>query len=228
MPNPPATSSAPRAIGLVHATMVAVGPMVEAFRQHAPHVSLLHFVDEGLLPLVNREGLNAHTTGEMDRLVARAVASGAAGVLLTCSAYSPAVPAIQARYSIPIVSVDEAMLRTALAAGSRIGVVATVEPAGPTTAALLKDYAAESGRQVEIEVRITTAAFAALKAGDGARHDALVREQITELLPRCDAIVLAQISMARALTGVPTYPKPVFTSPETSIGALLSRLSPSA
>ena len=41
-------------IGLVHATLAAVQPMVAAFRRYAPDVAVLHFLDEGLLPLVVR------------------------------------------------------------------------------------------------------------------------------------------------------------------------------
>jgi len=198
--------------------------MVAAFREHAPAVNLLHFLDEGLLPLVNREGLTARAVGELERLVVRAADSGVDGILLTCSAYSPVVPSLQTRCSVPILSADDAMLHAALAIGPRLGVVATVEAAGPTTAALLRDLAAGSGQIPAVEVRVVPAAFAALKAGDGALHDRLVREQIIELLPFCDAIVLAQISMARALTGAPAYAKPVLTSPEVSIRALLARL----
>lgn len=211
-------------VGLVHATLAAVQPMIAAFRVHAPQVKLLNFVDEGLLPLAEREGLTAAAVAEIERLVSRAAASGADGVLLTCSAYSPCVPQIQSRCAAPVVSVDEAMLRGALTCGRRIGIVATVAAAGPTTAQLLRDYAAEAGRAVEIHVRVVPEAFAALKRDDGARHDLLVREQIADLVPDCDAIVLAQISMARALDGAPTYAKPVLTSPESSIRAILSRL----
>ena len=198
--------------------------MVAAFREHAPAANLLHFLDEGLLPLVNREGLTPHAISELERLIVRAADSGVDGILLTCSAYSPVVPSLQMRCSVPILSADDAMLRAALAIGPQLGVVATVEAAGPTTAALLRDLAAESGQTPTVEVRMVPAAFAALKAGDGALHDRLVREQIIELLPLCDVVVLAQISMARALTGAPAYAKPVLTSPEVSIGALLSRL----
>ena len=223
MPSP-ALPFAVLKIGLIHATLVAVQPMVTAFRERAPAVTLLHFLDEGLLPLVNREGLTPHAIGELERLVERAVASDVAGILLTCSAYSPVVPAIQARCPVPILSADDAMLRAALALGSRLGVIATVEAAGPTTAALLKELAAETGQPLTLDVRVVPAAFAALKAGDGPGHDRLVREQITALLPLCDAVILAQISMARALTGAPVFAKPVLTSPETSIAALLARL----
>jgi Asp/Glu/hydantoin racemase len=212
-------------IALVHATVAAIQPMVAAFRQHASDATLLHFVDEGLLPLVNRDGLTPSTVAELQRLIERAVASGADGVLLTCSAYSPAVPAMQKRFSVPVVGVDEAMLRNAVELGSSIGVVATVEAAGPTTANLLRQYAAESGRAVDVSVRVAPEAFSALRNDDLERHDALVREQISALLPTCDVVVLAQISMARALSGAATFGKPVLTSPEASIRAVRARLA---
>ncbi len=211
-------------IGLVHATLAAVQPMIAAFRVYAPDVRLVNFVDEGLLPMAERDGLTPAAVAELERLVARAAASGADGVLLTCSAYSPCVPSIQTRFAVPVVSVDEAMLRAAVACGRRIGIVATVAAAGPTTAQLLRDYAAEGGSEIETEVRVVPEAFAALKREDGARHDRLVREQIADLVPHCDAIVLAQISMARAVDGAPAFAKPVLTSPASSIRAILSRL----
>lgn len=213
-----------RRIGLVHATLAAVQPVVRAFRAQAPDTALLHFVDEGLLPMVEREGLTKDAVAELERLVARAVDSNVQGVLLTCSAYSPAAPAIQRRFSLPIVSVDEAMLHCALQHGSRIGVVATVAKAGPTTAALLREYAARATRDITVSVAIAPEAFAALQRGDGATHDRLVREHIETLLPTCDVIVLAQISMARALENAPAYAKPVLTSVEPGVRAILSRV----
>jgi Asp/Glu/hydantoin racemase len=212
-------------VGLVHATLAAVQPMVETFRKHAPQAALMHFLDEGLLPLVNRTGLNEESIGEMRRLIARAVASGAEGVLLSCSAYSPCVPELRAAVPVPVVSVDETMLRQAIALGRRIGVVATVPAAGPTTARLLEQFAAETGLQIDVRVRVTPEAFTALNCGEGARHDALVRAEIEALVPECEVVVLAQISMARAIEGVSGWAKPVLTSPETSIRALLAELS---
>jgi len=212
-------------IGLVHATLAPVEPMVAAFRTQAPHVTVMHFMDEGLLPLAESEGLTAAALAAIGHLVRRAEDSGAEAVLLTCSAYSPAVPELQRGARVPIVSADEAMLRGALGYGTRIGIVATVAAAGPTTAALLQNLAAESGRKIFTEVAVVIEAFAALKAGNGERHDALVREQIAALVPRVDAVVLAQISMARATVGVPAWSKPVLTSPEASVRAVLARLN---
>jgi hypothetical protein len=75
-----------------------------------------------------------------------------------------------------------------------------------------------------VQVRVSPEAFAALNRGAWARHDALVRAEIEALLPESDVIVLAQISMARAVEGVRGWEKPVLTSAETSIRALLAAL----
>ncbi|MGH8021403.1 MAG: aspartate/glutamate racemase family protein [Opitutaceae bacterium] len=211
-------------IGLVHATLAAVQPAIFAFRTHAPDAVLVHFLDEGLLPMVEREGLTPRAVAELERLVTRAFDSGVEGVLLTCSAYSPAAPAIQKRFSLPVVSIDEAMLRRALEHGSRIGVVATVARAAPATAALLRNYAAGISRNVTVLESVAPEAFAALQQGDGAAHDRLIRDYIAALLPACDVIVLAQISMARALDGAPIYHKPVLASVDTGVRATLARL----
>jgi Asp/Glu/hydantoin racemase len=212
-------------IGLIHATLAAVQPMVAAFKQHAPGAVLMHFVDEGLLPQVNREGLSAGAKEELDRLVSRAFACGVDGVLLTCSAYSPCLAAVRQRLGAPVVSADEVMLRSALEHGSRIGVVATVAAAAPTTGKLLRDYAAERGRLVHVESRVVTDAFAALQAEQPDRHEQLVREQIVALLQTCDAVVLAQISMARAIVGLAAFEKPVLTSPQAAVHAIISEIS---
>lgn len=214
-------------IGFVHATLAPVEAMTAAARRHAPHATVLHFMDEGLLPMAERDGLTPAALDAIGHLVARAEASGASGVLLTCSAYSPAVPELQRRVRVPVLSADEAMLRGALSQGRRIGVVATVATAGPTTVKLLHEYAAEGGHEIETELAVVIDAFAALKSGDGAKHDALVRTQIERLLPQVDVVVLAQISAARAAAGA-TFAKPVLTSPEASLRALLARLEVAA
>lgn len=214
-------------LAFVHATLAPVEAMAAAARRIVPQATVRHFLDEGLLPLAEREGLTPAALDAIGHLVARAEASGAQGVLLTCSAYSPAVTELQRRVRVPVLSADEAMLREALGRGRRLGVVATVAAAGPTTVRMLQDYAAESGRAVETELAVVTEAFAALQRGEGAQHDALVREQIERVLPGVDAVVLAQISMARAAAGA-SFAKPVLTSPESSLRALLARMGAAA
>ncbi len=55
--------------------------------------------------------------------------------------------------------------------------------------ALLHRAAAEDGRQVSVEAALAEGAFAALTAGDRARHDRLVRELAGDLSGRVDVLV---------------------------------------
>jgi len=53
-------------------------------------------------------------------------------------------------------------------------------------------------------------------AGDGATHDRIVGEGLTEGMKGVDAIVLAQASMARVVAALPegAVSAPVYSSPE--------------
>src|SRR5690606_3605132 len=110
--------------------------------------------------------------------------------------------------------------------GSRIGVIATVEAAGPTTLELLNQAAAAADRTVTTQLALIPEAFAALRAGDVAQHDRLIADQAAALAPTNDVLVLAQISMARAAPALANLPVPVLTSPAAGIDALLARLTP--
>jgi hypothetical protein len=56
---------------------------------------------------------------------------------------------------------------------------------------------------VEIVEQLCDGAYAALRAGDRDRHDALVRAGYEALRGRVDVVVLAQASMARILDALP-------------------------
>ncbi|MDR3561589.1 MAG: aspartate/glutamate racemase family protein [Negativicutes bacterium] len=212
-------------IGLIHATLNAVQPMVAAFGQYEPGVTLLHFLDEGLLMAVNEQGgVTPPTLRRLLSLLSRAEESGVDGILLTCSAFSPNVPSIGPLFSIPVVSVDRAMLEQAVTMGSRIGVIATVATAGPATARQLEEIAAARGKQVAVETVVSTDAFSQLQAGNVIDHDVLLQEAAEGLLGKVDVIVLAQISMARAASRLDRIDIPVLTSPRSSIEAIMGRL----
>ena len=213
-------------IGLVHATMNSVAPMVEAFKQHYPEVELVHLMDEGLLLAVNEQGgITSAILRRFEDLVEKAVHSNTDGVLLSCSVFTPYVPEIQKKHAIPVLSVDAAMLESALEMGERIGVVATVATAGPTTKGLLEQMAEERGKSVQVELEVVTEAFDALKSGDLDKHNQLIRDRARKLAEKqVDVLVLAQISMARAVPLVEELGKPVLTSPLTSTSSIMNRI----
>src|SRR3954454_21321199 len=117
-------------VGLVHAVIPAIEPLRAAFGQLAPDVKLVNILDEGLVTEIERRGsLTPGLVRRLSRLVALAEEAGAELVLLTCTAYSPVADDVQKQSDIPVLKIDELMVRDALSRASKIGVVATV-PAG--------------------------------------------------------------------------------------------------
>lgn len=211
-------------IGLVFATRNAIQPALEAFAQYAPEASTQLFVDEGLLPAVTKaKGVTAPIMRRFASLVARAEESDVDGILFSCSVFSPCLSMLKPLYTVPLMSVDSAMLEEAAAMGGRIGVVATVEQAETLTVEQLKEQARIQGTKVLVSSTAVPEAFACL-AVKPEEHDALILAAAEKLLPQCDAFVLAQISMARAAKTVATLGKPVFTSLESSVRAMMREI----
>ncbi len=110
------------------------------------------------------------------------------------------------------------MAREAVAFGQPVAVVATERTTiGPTTS-LLEQQAPALGKKVEMEAILCEGALSLLRRGQPILHDARVPECLERHgTPNADAIVLAQVSLARvqsqveALTG-----KRVFSSPSTA------------
>lgn len=210
-------------IGLIHTTMNSMQPILEAFHEHAPAVKVLNFLDEGLI-----EDLNKHNTitHEMIRrligLLDAAEKSGVDGILLACSAFSPYVDDIKKLFAVPVLSADIAMLEQAVQMADRIGLIATVEAAGPITAQLLENIAIQQKKAIHVNTAVITEAFAALQSGNLARHNQLIQQKIVELASHCNVVVLAQMSMTRALKNFSQPAIPVLTSPEISVKAMLA------
>ncbi|WP_409304721.1 aspartate/glutamate racemase family protein [Peribacillus sp. SCS-155] len=213
-------------IGLIHATMNSVQPILDAFSVHAPHVTLLNFMDESLIFELNETGIISKAMiRRLMNLVETAEESGVDGILFTCSSFTPCVPQISELFNIPMLSADYSMLEKAVEMAECIGVIATVEAAGPTTTKLLKEAAKERGKQVNIQTRVIPEAFQALQNGNRVRHDQLIHGTISELSSDCDVIILAQFSMARALETLEARTKPILTSPEISVKSIVAKVS---
>jgi len=114
-------------VGLIHAVIPAMPPMRDAFARLLPDVRVLNLLDEALLKEAERlGGIGPSLVRRMTGLVALHEAAGAELVLFTCNAYSPYADQVQAQAGIPVLTIDQALLDKALAAGKRLGVLATV------------------------------------------------------------------------------------------------------
>lgn len=172
-------------------------------RERLPGSRIISIVDDSVVATIEREG-GRMSEAVKERVVAyvrNAERSGADAALVTCSSISEAVDAARTAVRIPVFKIDEPMMVKALACGERIGVIATLATTLAPTARLLERKAEELGKEATVEARLVEGAFSALSEGRGDEHDALVREAIRRLEAECDAVILAQASMARAVEG---------------------------
>lgn len=145
--------------------------------------------------------------------LANAELTGADLIVVTCSTLTPAVAELRRGMRPPVLAIDDELCRQAAAHGPRIAVLATARSTLEPTTAKLREEAAAAGLTVEIRIILREEALAALKAGDGGRHDAILKEAAQEI-GEVDVVVLAQASMARAEEIVAAAcGKPVLSSP---------------
>ena len=214
-------------VGLIHATLNSVNPILEAFATNFPEIETFNFMDEGLLKALDKEGeITPALVERFASLLGRAVETEVDGILLSCSAYSPTITEMRKRFpQLPIENVDDAMIEQAVKLGSKIGVVATVATAGPTTEKAVLEKAAALGKEVEVLVEVNTEAFTALSKKDYETHDSYIASSVNKLLNnKVDVIILAQLSMARAKTALKDVEIPILTSPEISSNKIVSEL----
>jgi aspartate/glutamate racemase len=173
-------------------------PLRREFAVQLPDVLLTSIVDDSLIR-------DARAAGRVTPAVARRLVQyfsiaremGADVILNTCSSVGEVVPAARALFDVPIVRIDEPMVRQAVSSARRIGVLATIATTLGPTVRFLRAAADGRGGGVEIVEDLAPGAYEALVAGRGDEHDRLLVEAAFRLRDRSELIVLAQGSMAR-------------------------------
>lgn len=212
-------------IGLIHTTVNSIQPINEAFHETAPEVKVLNFLDEGLMEEINKNtGITPAMVRRLLALLDNAEKAGVNGILLACSAFSPYAEDLRKLMAVPVLSADIAMLEKAVQMGEKIGVIATLGAAGPTTEGLLKKIADQQQKKIAINTQVLTEAFTALKQGNADLHNKMIQQKVTELAAESDVVLLAQMSMTRAIKSLGPVRVPLLTSPEISVKAILAEI----
>ena len=202
-------------IALIHALRHSPPPIEAAFARLWPEATLMNLLDDSLSADLSRDGrITDAMTGRFLSLASYARATGADGILFTCSAFGPCIEAVQGALSpLPVLKPNEAMIEEAMAIGGRIGLLASF---GPT----LQSMPPEFPGSLTVTPKLAEGALAALDRGDGAEHDRLAALAASDLAG-CDAIALAQFSLARAASAVAEMTgKPVLTTPDSAVRKL--------
>lgn len=202
-------------IACIHTVYSVIESFTQQLREGIPGDLLIHSLyDDFLATDPARTGKFSAVNHQRLRLDMEAQAlTGADIIVVSCSTLSPSVRLLRGEFNIPVVAIDDAMVEEAVRMGTRIGLLATANSTVEPSASALRAAAAAQGKEISLQILCNEDAIRALKAGDCARHDTLVLE-MADRLQRCDAVVLAQASMAHmeaavaARTGRPALSSP--------------------
>jgi Asp/Glu/hydantoin racemase len=219
-------STRPRIV-LLHATPIAIGPIQTAFAKHWPDVETVNLLDDGLT--IDR----AKETTLSEQLIERFVAfgkygyrTGADGILVTCSAFGPAIDRLAAVLPIPVIKPNEAMFRAALKVGDRIGMLATFGPSIDTMEAEFSAFVGEKNSKAKLTTILVDGAIDQLRKGHADTHTRLLAEDVHRL-DGMDAIMLAHFSTSIAATAVQTQTKSqVLAAPDLAVQYMRELVEP--
>jgi hypothetical protein len=216
-------------IALIHATALAVEPIGAAFERHWPQAQRMNLLDDSLSVDLARAGsLEPPMVQRFVDLARYARRTGCNGILFTCSAFGPAIEAAALSVDVPTFKPNEAMFDEALERcrhRGKLGLVATFEPSLAPMAAELMDKARQAGLSIELRTAFAPQAMQDLAEGRSAEHHRKVAKAARELSD-CDAVMLAQFSMAAAAPEVRSaLACPVLASPDCAVLALRKQVS---
>lgn len=223
-------SQSPR-IALIHALRESVGPIAGAFTHLWPEAKPFNILDDSLSFDLAKDG--QLTPAMINRFItlgryARGVGGNGAiadAILFTCSAFGPAIAAVQKDLDIPVLGPNAAAFEEALRIGRRIALLVTFQPSMAALSHELSDMAAARDLRIEIVPALAEGALEALQTGDAARHDNLIVEAYRGLGP-VDCVVLGQFSMARAGEALQSSSlSPIITTPNAAVLSLRALLT---
>lgn len=218
-------------IALIHATPLAVEPVQAAFQRYWPQVRAMNLLDDSLA--ADRAHDGRLTDAMVQRFVDLALyaqRTGCSGILFTCSAFGPAIEAAGRATGLPTLKPNEAMFEQALALAPRggalqLGLVATFQASLPSMTEELQALAKQRQLRLTVRTAFVPGAMDDLAQGRAAEHHRKIA-QGARSLAGCDAVMLAQFSMAAALPIVQAeIACPVLSSPDCAVHALMRRMA---
>ena len=210
-------------IVLLHGTPVAVEPINRAFAVRWPEAELVNLLDDSLsVDRAKDHDLTPRMFERFMELGGYAHRIGAKAILVTCSAFGPAIERMTRELPVPVLKPNEAMFRAAMSAGKKIGMLATFAPSVLTMTEEFDQFVRETGSNATLKTIVVEGAMDALRKGDASVHNELVAGRARDLAD-CDAIMLAHFSTSRAAEKVGVAVSvPVLTAPDAAVDRLKS------
>ena len=208
-----------RKLGIIHAALITTRMVQKYIEEIIPEVEVVHWVDDTIQNTNFACQPGCVPKKNYAKFVQAALSQEEYGVdliLLACSTFNQAVEFARPMIRTPMLQIDRPMMDLAVRDGSRIGLLATVPTTVPASERLLRLAAKEAGKECDIQTRLCSEAFAALKAGQSEKHNEMLLAEIDALSRRVDAIVLAQVSMTVLEPRLTQTRVPVYNSGRTA------------
>ncbi len=176
---------------------IIFNPFGKPFAEENSDIEVYNIMDDSLLVDTRRyNGMTPVIASRMLNYAKAAEASGADGVICTCTSVNHATKMIRPLLNIPMINIEEPVAEMAAKSGKRIGVMGTIPTSPGAISWEIEEKAAELGKEIEIVPVVVDGAFDVLCTGDRDKHDEMVCEALYKLSKEVDCIAFAQISMS--------------------------------
>jgi len=194
---------------IIHPTVGSISllkPLAESILDGA---KVYNFMDDSFLPeVIEADGITDAVRQRVLHLVQAATLLKPDAILIACAAIGDLAEDAKSATNIPVKRIEEKMCADAVSLATVIGVAVTVSSALPPICKLLNNIAAKQGKTIQLK--------------ECCIDDTnLIPEKIMSLKSECDIVVLAQPSMASALSQVNEDKDKYLTCPESGLAQLL-------
>ena len=210
---------------MIHTTPATIDSLNQLVKEIVGDVEVINFLDDSILKDM-RDRNNVDFVRERWISYAKVLEQlGADAVLSACSTVGAFAEEADRILDVPVYRIDDAMCSAAVEMGEVVSVFATLASTLEPTVDLIERKAYETGKRIKVNTVLVEGAYAALMEGHKDVHDAKIKALVERYLPESDVAVLAQASMASAVTLAGEDAKKILTSPKMGIEKLRADLN---
>ncbi|MDP2571425.1 amino-acid racemase [Vibrio penaeicida] len=198
-------------IAFLHTSAVHIDTFNELIRKHAPNLKTTYSVCEDILKEATVNGVSA-SVAKSTEVEVRKLATQSKLTICTCSTLGGIVEKVALLHDLNAIRIDRAMADAAIKYDNVL-VLAALESTLLPTKELMNQSCYNTQAMPNIEYQLIPNAWECFMEGDSEGYSDLIARTLLAKQGQFDAIVLAQASMAVALSTKP-YSIPVLSSPE--------------
>ena len=212
-------------VAMIHAIAESIPPVQLAFSEEFPEAEVINVLDEGLM-IDFDDQLTPKLHRRMTNLIGYCQDNNADAIGLACSVYAPVVDSAKHLIDVPRISSYGPLMADAVAAGSKIGLVASVPATMRDAEHYLRLAAEEAGKEVEPHLCLAEDLINVMRSEGTPGLERRLEEEVLTLALDADVVLLSQFSFAVALAHLKNVsPVPVLSAPHSSARELKRLLS---